>query len=112
MGVRRDAERLLETLESVAAGLAAFQGFPAQMEYTDHLRRRLVPLVEGLRSLIERRVDRLEIMRTMAAIKEVMHEVNGAATKGEMKICEEGALETFWDLSTIFQEQRYRDERL
>jgi len=51
-------------------------------------------------------------MRTMAAIKEVMHEVNGAATKGEMDICAEGVLSRFWDLSTIFQEQRYRDERL
>jgi len=112
MGLRRDAERLLETLESVVAGLTAFQGSPVQMEYTDHLGRRLVPLVEELRSLIEERVDRSEIMRTMAAIKEVMHEVNGAATKGEMDICAEGVLSRFWDLSTIFQEQRYRDERL
>jgi len=111
MGLRGDAEKLLETLESVAAGLAAFQGSPVQMEYTGHLRRRLVPLVEELRSLIEGRVDRSEIIRTMAAIKEVMHEVNGASTKGEMKICEAGVLEAFWDLSAIFQERRYRDER-
>jgi len=41
----------------------------------------------------------------------VMHEVNGASTKGEMKICEAGVLEAFWDLSAIFQERRYRDER-
>jgi len=34
MGLRRDAERLLETLESVVAGLTAFQGSPVQMEYT------------------------------------------------------------------------------
>jgi len=112
MRLRRDAERLLETLESVAAGLAAFQGSPVQTEYTDQLCRRLVPLVEELRSMIEERVDRSEIMRSMAAIKEVMHEVNGASTKGEMKICEAGVLEAFWDLSAIFQEHRYRDERL
>jgi hypothetical protein len=111
MGLRRDAERLLETLASVTTGLAAFQGSVVQMEYTEHLRRRLGPLVEELRSLIEERADRSDILRAMAAIKEVMHEVNGAATRGEMNFCEAGVLGTFWKLSTIFQEQRYRDEQ-
>jgi len=41
-----------------------------------------------------------------------MYEVNGAAKKGEMDIFPEGLLNRFWQLSTIFQEQRYRDERL
>jgi len=40
-----------------------------------------------------------------------MYEVNGAAKKGEMDIFPEGLLNRFWQLSTIFQEQRYRDER-
>ncbi len=111
MGLREDTQRLLETLQAVAARLGAFRGSPVQKEYTDHLQRRLVPLVEDLRLMIEERTDRPEILRAMAEIKEVMSEVNGAATKGEMAIFPEGLLNRFWQLSTIFQEQRYRDER-
>jgi hypothetical protein len=111
MGLREDTQRLLETLQSVAARLGAFRGSPAKREYTDHLQRRLVPLVEDLRSLIDGRADRAEILRAMAEITAVMHEVNGAATKGEMNLFPEGLLNQFWQLSTIFQEQRYRDER-
>jgi len=112
MGLWEDAQRLLETLQSVAASLGAFRGSPVQREYTEHLQRRLVPLVEDLRSLIDKRTDHSEILRAMAEIKGVMYEVNGAAKKGEMDIFPEGLLNRFWQLSTIFQEQRYRDERL
>jgi hypothetical protein len=72
----------------------------------------LVPLVENLRSLIDGRADRSEILQAMAEITAVMYEVNGAATKGEMDIFPEGLLNRFWQLSTLFQEHRYRDERL
>jgi len=112
MGLRTDAEKLIQALEAVAAGLVSFRGSSVQMEYTEHLRRRLVPLVEELKALINDRADRLEILRTMAELKEVMHEVTGAATKGEMNICHEGVLKRFWDLSTSFQELRYRNKQL
>ena len=112
MGLRADAEELIQVLESVGAGLADFQGSSDQMEYTEHVHRRLLPLVEELREHVGVRSDRSEILRTMAEIKEVMYEVSGAANKGEMRICAEGIFDTFWKLSTIFQEQRYRDEDL
>ncbi len=112
MGLRADAEELIQVLESVGAGLADFQGSSDQMEYTEHVHRRLLPLVEELREHVGVRSDRSEILRSMAEIKEVMYEVSGAANKGEMRICAEGILDTFWKLSTIFQEQRYRDEDL
>lgn len=111
MGLWEDAQRLIETLQSVAARLGAFRGSPVQKEYTDHLQRRLVPLVERLRSMIDERTDRSEILGAMAEIKAVMYEVNGAATKGEMDIFPEGLLNRFWQLSTIFQEQQYHGER-
>jgi hypothetical protein len=112
MGLREDAQRLLEALQSVAAGLGAFRGSPVQKEYAEQLQRRLVPLVEDLRLLIDERADYSEVLRAMAEIKSVMYEVNGAATKGEMNIVPDGLLNRFWQLLTIFQEQRYRDERL
>jgi hypothetical protein len=112
MGLPEDVQRLLETLQSVAARLGAFRGSPVQKEYAEHLQRRLVPLVGDLRSLIDERADYSEVLRAMAEIKSVMCEVNGAATKGEMNIFPDGLLNRFWQLSTIFQEQRYRDERL
>ena len=112
MGLWEDAQRLLETLQSVGARLGAFRGSPVQREYTEHLQRRLVPLVEDLRLLINKRTDHSEILGAMAEIKAVMYEVNGAATKGEMDIFPEGLLNRFWQLSTIFQGERYRDERL
>jgi hypothetical protein len=112
MGLRQDAEGLIETLRFVAAGLAAFQGSSGQAEYVRHLHRRLVPLIDDLRDQIAQRADRSDILRAMGEIKEVMNEVNGAATKGEMNIFEPGVLNRFWHLSTIFQEARYRDEAL
>lgn len=112
MGLRTDAEELIQVLESVDAGLAGFQGSSDHMEYTRHLHRNLLSLVEELREHIGAKSDRSEIQRTMAEIKEVMYEVNGAANKGEMRICEEGVLGAFWKLSTIFQEARYGDEDL
>jgi hypothetical protein len=81
-----------------------------QIEYARHLQRRLVPLVEDLRSLIDQQADRSALLRTMAEIKEVMYDVNGAATKGEMDIFPEGLLKRFWQLSTMFQDQRYHNE--
>ncbi len=91
MGLRTDAEELIQVLESLDAGLAGFQGSSDQMEYTRHLHRNLLSLVEELREHIGAKSDRSEILRTMAEIKEVMYEVGGAANKGEMRICEEGA---------------------
>lgn len=112
MGLRTDTEKLVQSLESVSAGLADFHGSAAQTEYTRHLHQRLLPLVEELKSLVRERADRPALLRIIAEIKEVMYEVNGAATKGEMAICGEEILTTFWNLCTIFQEQRYRDEAL
>lgn len=112
MGLRADVETLIEALESVASGLTDFQGFADHMAYAKHLNHRLLPLIEDLRDQVAAGSDRSRILRTMAEIKDVMSEVNGAATKGEMAICKEGILDTFWRLSTIFQEERYRDERL
>lgn len=111
MGLRADVKTLIEALKSVASGLADFEGSFDHMAYAKHLGHRLVPLIEDLRDQVAAGSDRSEILRTMAEIKEVMSEVSAAATKGEMAICKEGILDTFWRLSTIFQEQRYRDER-
>ncbi len=110
MGLRTEAGKLIATLESVATGLAEFRGSSVQMEYTRHLHRRLLPLIGELRDHIAAKSERSEALRTMAEIKEVMCEVSGAATKGEMTVGEAGILDTFWHLSTIFQEQRYRNE--
>jgi len=78
MGLREDAEKLLETLTSIAAGLGEYQGSPVQMKYTHHLRHRLGPLIEELRALIDGRFDRSEILRAMVEIKAMMYEVSGA----------------------------------
>lgn len=112
MRLRADVETLIEALESVASGLTGFQGSADHMTYAKHLRRRLLPLIEDLRDQVAAGSGRSGILRTMAEIKEVMSEVSAAATKGEMAICQEGILDTFWRLSTIFQEQRHRDEHL
>lgn len=95
MKLRAAAEKLIQTLESVLAGLADFRGSHVQTEYTKHLHQRLLPLVHELKSLVGDRADRSEILTVMAAIKEVMYQVNGAATKGEMAICGEEILNTF-----------------
>lgn len=78
MGLREDAETLLETLTSIAAGLGAFHGSPVQAKYVRHLHRRLLPLIAELTDMIGRQADRSELLRTMAEVEAVMHEVSGA----------------------------------
>lgn len=82
------------------------------MMYTKRLHHGLKPLIDDLRNCIAAKSDRAEILDIMAAIKALMSEVSGAATKGEMRICAGEILDTFWTLSAIFQEQRYCDEPL
>jgi len=48
----------------------------------------------------------------LADLKGLMHEVNGAATKGELDVFSDDTLDRYWKLSTIFQESRFSGQGL
>ncbi len=45
-------------------------------------------------------------------IRELMRNVNGAATKGEIEFVSGNVLNRYWELSTTFHEPRYSHESL
>ncbi|MFC1453906.1 hypothetical protein ACFLQL_01865 [Verrucomicrobiota bacterium] len=83
------------------------------IDYTSRLANTLHPQVEELFIAINEKRSRPRAQEILTGIAPVMHEVNGAATKGEMNIFPDNTLlDRYWDLSTIFQESRYTNETL
>ena len=73
---------------------------------------RLRPLVAEPESTVVSERSRPAAERVLADISELMHGVNGAATKGEMEIFADDTLDRYWDLSTLFQESRFSGQSL
>jgi len=105
------AQELVRVLRAVIAALDRFDRL-GQRDYTTGLAERLRPLLAEFQSAVIEERSRPAAERVLADIKEVMHEVNGAATKGEMDIFSDATLDRFWDLSTLFQESRLSGQSL
>lgn len=71
--------------------------------------KQLRPMVADLVSAISIRCSISEAKDVLSRISEVMHIVNGAATKGEHDFFprKSDLLNHFWALETIFRETRY-----
>lgn len=110
MTLKSKARELCIALESITAGLERYDK-DDRSRYTKQLAEILRPSVHKLEKAIEEK-NREEAKDALADISEIMHEVNGAATKGEIDFTSSEILNTYWDLNTIFQELRYRDEQL
>ena len=105
------AQELVRVLQAVVAALDRFDRL-GQRDYTTGLAKRLRPLLAEFQSAVIEERSRPAAEGALADIKEVMHEVNGAATKGEMDIFSDATLARFWDLSTLFQESRFSGQSL
>lgn len=110
MTLKAKARELCVALESITDGLEGYDK-DDRCRYTKQLAEILRPSVHGLKKAIEEK-NREEAKDALADISEIMYEVNGAATKGEIDFISSKILNTYWDLKTIFQELRYRDEQL
>ena len=107
MTLASQAQELVRTMQSVVTSLARYG-----LDYTGTLADRLRPLVAELQSAIITRRSRPDAERVLADMSELMHEVNGAATKGEMAIFPDDTLDRYWHLSTIFRESRFAGQTL
>lgn len=110
MTLKAKARELCIALEAIVSGLERYDK-DYRSRYTKELAAGLAPSVSRLKRALEER-DREEAKDALADISEVMYEVNGAATKGEIDFIPPKALNTYWELRTIFQEMRYRDQKL
>lgn len=110
MTLKTKSRELRTALEAIISGLERYDK-DDRSRYTKELAASLTPSVSRLKKAIEEK-NREEAKDALADISEVMYEVNGAATKGEIDFISSKILNTYWDLKTIFQELRYRDEDL
>jgi len=105
--LRSEVNRLLEVLDSICAALEAHGA-----DFTDRLAEPLRPLVNRLRQAVVKDRSRDKAEAALWEIKQIMHEVNAADTKGEMGIFSGDELDVWWELSTIFQESRFSEPSL
>ena len=110
MTLKAEARKLCSALESVVSGLETYEK-DERRRYTKELAEILRPSVSSLRKAIEEN-NREEAKKALNEVAELMHEVNGAATKGEIDFVPSKVLNSYWELKTIFQELRFRDEQL
>jgi hypothetical protein len=111
MTLTTQARELVHVLQAVVTALDRFDR-PLQRDYTCEMADRLRPLVAELQSAVVSERNRPAAERVLADISELMHGVNGAATKGEMEIFADDTLDRYWRLSTIFQESRFSGQSL
>lgn len=111
MSLQADANQLVAVFWRVIRALESFR-HPHGASYSTDMATQLRPLVAGF----ERAVVHAHSRETAAAIlddlKPMMHNVSGAATKGELDIFTDDTLDRYYELATIFQESRYAAETL
>ena len=105
------AQELVRVLQAVVTALDQFDR-PVRRDYTRAMADRLRPLVVEFQSAVVSERSRLLAERALADIKELMHDVNGAATIGDMDIFPSDTLNRYWNLSTLFQESRFSGQSL
>ncbi|MFM2477799.1 hypothetical protein [Celerinatantimonas sp. MCCC 1A17872] len=111
MTLASEAKELAETLQAIVEGLEGYD-LDSRREYSSKMADRLKPLVNSFRELVLVEKSRDSAKLQLDGIKELMHNVNGAATKGEINFVSGSTLNRYWELSTIFQETKYVHESL
>lgn len=109
MTLQSEANRLIDVLDTVCVALDQYG-----VDYTTRCACTLRPLVHDLRTAVVEERSRDHAESLLSEIKPIMHEVNGAATKGELAIFDlnDDTLDTWWELSAIFQESRFAKDKL
>jgi len=114
MTLHTEALGLLKTLRSVVEALRQFE-HPSGAPYPDDMAACLEPLVSDLEVAIVHNRSRAQASDVLASITPLLHNINGAATKGDLAIfpdLNDQTLNRYWDLETIFRESKYADEQL
>ena len=105
MTLAADAKELTECLNLIVAGLESYKE-DSRSEYTSRMAEYLKPLVTSFNKMVS--VDRSKELAELKfdEINDLMHNINGAYTKGEIYFVEEGVLEKYWQYCSIFQESK------
>ncbi len=111
MTLKADAQRLCSALETIVKGLETYDK-DDRRDYTKALAASLRMRVRNFREAIDESRSREQAKEVLEEMTELMYEVNGAATKGEIDFVSGKVLATYWQLRTIFREARFRDEPL
>ena len=114
MSLRTDAFELLATLKDVIAALRRFE-HPNGAPYAIDMAARLEPVIADFEHAIVESQSKDAAVAALDEIEPLMHNINGAATKGDLRIFpayDDQTLDTFWRLKTIFRESRYAAESL
>ena len=114
MSLRASAIELVLVLQRVIQALEAFK-HPYGASYAYDMANRLRPLVTDFDRAVTIEKSRDQASNILSDIIPLMHNINGASTKGDLAIFpnySDRTLERFWDLKTIFQEGRYSNEAL
>jgi hypothetical protein len=114
MSLRTDAFELLATLKEVLEALRRFE-HPNRAAYATEMIARLEPVVADFEHAIDEARDKDAAVVALDEIGPLIHNINGAATKGDLRIFpahDDQTLDTYWRLNTIFRESRYAAESL
>ena len=109
MTLKDKARGLVEVLRSVCAALDGYDA-DDRADYARRLARELHPLVDGFEHAVLVLKSRETAQGFLADIQPIMEVVNAAATKGDMGIFKDDVLNQYWDLQTIFRENRFFGE--
>jgi hypothetical protein len=113
MSLHADAQKLVAVLQRVIEALERFR-HPSGASYAADMAVRLRPLVADFEQAIQAH-SREAASATLDDIKPLMHNVSGAATKGDLAIFRsysDNTLDRYFQLATIFQESRYAGQPL
>jgi len=114
MTLRSEALDLLRALTATVEALKRFQ-HPSGAAYGFEMAARLGPTVAEFEHAVIESRSREAATAALDEIAPLMHNINGAATKGDLKIFsghDDQTLETYWRLNTIFRESKYASESL
>ena len=111
MTLKDEAIKLAEALEDIVSNLELY-GSEAKSEYAQKTAQKLKPAVVAFNSAVNDECSRKKAHEIITDIEQLMSNINGAATKGDMAFDNNNALNRYWELKTIFQESKYRDESL
>jgi hypothetical protein len=114
MSLRTDAFELLATLKDVIKALRRFE-HPTGAPYTIDMAERLEPRVTEFEHAIVESRSKDAAVAALDEIDPLMHNINGAATKGDLRIFpaqDDQTPDTYRRLKTIFSESRYAVDSL
>jgi len=111
MTLRNDSLKLAKALEDTVSNLEQYC-LETKSEYAQKAAQRLKPSVALFNDAINNEHSREKAHEIITDIEQLMSNINGAATKGDMTFDNNDALNRYWQLKTIFHESKYRGESL